>query len=355
MPDGVPLAPLTTLRLGGPARTLREVDDEEQLIRAVADADDRGEPLLVLGGGSNLLIGDDGFPGTVVVVRTRGVRVDADADAGAAVTVEVAAGEPWDDVVHRAVESGWAGVECLSGIPGLTGATPIQNVGAYGQEVADTLVSVRAYDRRFRQVVQIAAMDCGLGYRTSRFRSDRDGHVLLSVTFRLAFADRSASVRYAELARVLDVSLGTRVPLATAREAVLDLRRRKGMVLDAADRDTWSAGSFFTNPVLSRAAYEQLSERAGQRWGEDARPPAYPAGNDSVKTSAAWLVERAGFVRGYGSGAARVSTKHALALTHRGGGTSADLVALAREIRAGVHAKFDILLEPEPVLIGVTL
>lgn len=353
MPNGVPLASFTTFRLGGPARTLCEYGDEEELVGAVAAADIRREPLLILGGGSNLLIGDDGFVGTVLAVRSRGVSVGVESRVG--VTVEVQAGEPWDDLVLLAVTSGWAGVECLSGIPGLTGATPIQNVGAYGQEVADTIVSVRAYDRRSREVVQISAADCGFGYRTSRFKRERAAHVLLSVTFRWPLAASSAPIRYVELARALDVPLGASVPLATARDAVLDLRRRKGMVLDPADHDTWSAGSFFTNPVVSAAQFARLSERAAQRWGEAALPPAYPAEDGRVKTSAAWLVERAGFTRGYGTGAARVSTRHALALTHRGGGTSADLVALAREIRAGVQAQFDIVLEPEPVLVGVTL
>ncbi len=346
----VPLAALTTLRLGGPARELLECDDEQELVRAVTAADERGEPVLVLGGGSNLVVADEGFPGTVLAVRTRGMSVDVDADV---VTLEVAAGEPWDVVVVRAVEFGWSGVECLAGIPGLSGATPMQNVGAYGQDVAGTVARVRAYDRRLGQVVTLSAADCGFGYRTSRFKREPGAFVVLAVTYRLPLDRRSEPIGYAALAQALDIALGERAPLQKVRAAVLGLRRAKGMVLDPADRDTWSAGSFFMNPVLDADDFAALRERAAGRSG--GVPPEFPADDGRIKTSAAWLIERAGFGRGYGSGAVRVSTKHTLALTHRGDGTSAELVALAREIRSGVLSEFGVTLEPEPVLVGVSL
>lgn len=347
----VPLAALTTLRLGGPARELLECENEQELVRAVAAADARGEPVLVLGGGSNLVVADDGFPGTVLAVRTRGMSADVAADV---VTLEVAAGEPWDDVVVRAVDSGWSGVECLAGIPGLTGATPMQNVGAYGQDVAGTVVLVRAYDRRRGQVVTLSAADCGFGYRTSRFKREPGAFVVLAVTYRLPLDRRSEPIGYAALAQALGVALGERPPLQEVRAAVLELRRARGMVLDPADRDTWSAGSFFVNPVLDTDDFAALRQRAAGR-GATGVPPEFPADDGRVKTSAAWLIERAGFGRGYGAGAVRLSTKHTLALTHRGDGTTAELVALAREIRSGVLAEFGVTLEPEPVLVGVSL
>jgi UDP-N-acetylmuramate dehydrogenase len=255
--------------------------------------------------------------------------------------VSVAAGEPWDPFVARAVERGWVGVEALSGIPGSVGATPIQNVGAYGQEVAQSIASVRVWDRTLRGVRTFAASDCGFGYRTSRFKQDPGRHVVLSVTFQFRQGDLGALVGYAELARSLGVEPGARASMVDVRRAVLDLRRGKGMVLDAGDHDTWSAGSFFTNPVLE-----------ADRVPEDA--PAWPQG-DGVKTSAAWLIEHAGFGKGYGAGAVGLSTKHTLALTNRGGARTDDLLALAREIRAGVEARFAIRLDHEPVLVGCEL
>jgi UDP-N-acetylmuramate dehydrogenase len=347
----VELRELTTLRLGGPAGSYVEASVEHELVEAVRRADAAGTPLLVLGGGSNVVIADEGFPGLVVAVRTRGVHLDASACAGA--TVEVAAGEPWGELVDRAVDNGWVGLECLAGIPGLTGASPIQNVGAYGQEVADTVASVRTYDREARAIRTLAAANCGFGYRTSRFKREPGRYVVLGVTFQLRLGDLSAPIRYGELARRLDVAPGARAPLGTVRDAVLELRRGKGMVLDAADPDTWSAGSFFTNPVLGAAAYEELAVRARSRVG--AVPPSFPAPDGQVKTSAAWLIERAGFGRGYGGGRARVSTKHSLALTNRGRATTAELVELARAIRDGVREVFAVTLEPEPMLVGVDL
>ena len=343
MSDPLPLAALTTLRLGGPPRRLVTATTTEELVAAVSSADEAGEQVLLVAGGSNLVVGDAGVDATVVQVATRGVREEVDACAGAVVTV--AAGEVWDDLVATAVERGWLGVEALSGIPGSVGATPVQNVGAYGQEVADTIASVRCWDRVDRAYRTIAAADCGFGYRTSRFKRDPGRFVVLEVTFQLRLGDLGAPVRYAELARALGVEVGERAPTVAVRETVLGLRRGKGMVLDAEDHDTWSAGSFFTNPVLSAEAAAALPD-AAPRWEQ-------PDG--SVKTSAAWLIDHAGFGKGYGNERVSLSTKHTLALTNRGTATTADLLALAGEVRRGVHARFGVRLENEPVLVGCEL
>ncbi len=334
----------TTLRLGGPARSWVRATTDDDLVDAVRRADDRGEPVLVLGGGSNLVVADEGFAGTVVEVATAGVVADSDSDdpTCGGVVVEVAAGEGWDDLVATAVERRWVGVEALSGIPGSVGATPIQNVGAYGQEVSQTVARVRVWDRRLRGIRTFAAADCGFGYRTSRFKADPSRHVVLGVTFQFRQGELGAPVAYAELARTLGVEPGARAAMTDVRRGVLALRSGKGMVLDPADHDTWSAGSFFTNPVLDA---DRIPEGA----------PAWPQPDGSVKTSAAWLIERTGFGKGYGQGAARLSTKHTLALTNRGDATTADLLSLAREIRDGVESRFGIRLVNEPVLVGCEL
>jgi UDP-N-acetylmuramate dehydrogenase len=337
------LADLTTLRLGGPARELVHASTEEALLDAVRSADRDGTPLLLLAGGSNLVVADAGFDGTVVRIETAGVRVEGDMCGGAMVTV--AAGEPWDPFVAHAVEQGYVGVEALSGIPGSVGATPVQNVGAYGQEVSDTVASVRCWDRVDDVQRTFAALDCGFGYRTSRFKRDPQRHVVLDVTFQMRFGTLSAPVRYAELARTLGVDLGSRAPMADVREAVLELRGRKGMVLDPADPDTWSAGSFFTNPVLDADVASLLPPQA-PRWEQ-------PDG--TVKTSAAWLIEQAGFTRGHGNDRAALSTKHPLALTNRGSATTADLLGLAAEVQRGVRERFGVWLVNEPVLVGCEL
>jgi len=333
------LADLTTLRVGGPARRLVTATTESELIDAVSSADADGEPLLLVGGGSNLLVADHGFDGTVVRIATTGVTVHA-VDACGGVVVTVAAGEPWDAFVRRAVDSGWAGVETLAGVPGLTGATPLQNVGAYGQEVSATIARVRTWDREHGAVRTFMNIDSRFGYRTSVFKGV-DRYVVLDVTFQLRLGRLSEPLRYAELATALGTSAGGRVPLVDVPEVVLSLRRGKGMVLDDADHDTWSAGSFFTNPIVDDAPVGA---------------PSWPAG-DRVKTSAAWLIEQAGFAKGYPGADAPVSlsTKHTLALTNRGRGTAQDVVELAREIRDGVQARFGIVLEPEPRLVGVEL
>ena len=340
------LADHTTLRLGGPARTWVRATSETELVDAVRRADEVGENVLVLAGGSNLVVADEGFEGTVVEMATTGVSADHEGDdpTCGGVLVTVAAGESWDRFVAQAVERGWVGVEALSGIPGSVGATPIQNVGAYGQEVAQTLARVRVWDRVLNGVRTFAATECGFGYRTSRFKKDPGRHVVLEVTFQFRAGDLGAPVEYAELARTLDVEPGARAPMTDVRQAVLELRRSKGMVLDPEDHDTWSAGSFFTNPVV---AADRVPEGA-PAWPQD-DPPG------GVKTSAAWLIEHAGFGKGYGAGAVRLSTKHTLALTNRGGATTAELLALARELRDGVESRFGIRLVNEPVLVGCEL
>ncbi|MCB5907950.1 UDP-N-acetylmuramate dehydrogenase [Streptomyces pinistramenti] len=344
-----PLAPLTTFRLGGPATRLVTATTDDEVIAAVRAADAAGTPLLVIGGGSNLVIGDKGFEGTALRIATRGFTLNG-------TDLELAAGENWSDAVARTVEAGLAGVECLAGIPGSAGATPIQNVGAYGQEVSATITEVVAYDRRADETVTLANADCAFAYRHSRFKQDPDRFVVLRVRFALEDAGGlSAPLKYPETARVLGVEAGERVPAATARATVLALRAGKGMVLDADDHDTWSAGSFFTNPILTEAEHTAFVQRVHDRLGPDTAPPAFPAGDGLVKTSAAWLIDRAGFTKGYGSGPARISTKHTLALTNRGEATTDDLIALAREVRDGVHAAFGVTLVNEPVTVGVSL
>jgi UDP-N-acetylmuramate dehydrogenase len=358
------LADLTTLRVGGTAALVEDVSREAEFIDAVRDADTSASDLLVLGGGSNLVVSDAGFPGIVVRDRRSSIAVIEDV-AGEAVTVTVAAGTPWDEVVERAVAEGWVGVEALSGIPGSTGATPVQNVGAYGQEVADTIASVRVWDRAQGEVRTLTHADCRFGYRDSLLKGTMraegdDGDawsptprlVVLEVSFRMSRGEFSAPIAYSGVVEALGVAQEARVPLADVREAVLALRRSKGMVLDAKDPDTWSAGSFFTNPILSATEAARLPQAA----------PRYAAGkggaSDAEKTSAAWLIENAGFGRGYSlspDATASLSTKHALAITNRGGATAADIVALARRIREGVRDAFGISLEPEPVLVGIAL
>jgi UDP-N-acetylmuramate dehydrogenase len=356
----VPLSGLTTMRVGGPARRLVTVQTTDELVDAVREIDDAEEPLLVVAGGSNLVISDEGFAGSVVRVATGGITVEtADTRGGAA--VRVAAGEVWDDVVVRAVAQRWSGLEALSGIPGSAGATPIQNVGAYGQEVAQTIDSVRVWDRRDQQVKTFANADCQFTYRRSLFKAE-PRYVVLDVVFQLRLDSLSGPVAYADLARALGVGEGERVPLGEVREAVLRLRRQRGMVLDPADHDTWSCGSFFTNPIMSSRSYAVLLDRVQARLGgTDAThlPPNVPrfdTPDGQIKTSAAWLIEKAGFGKGYRMpGPAALSTKHPLAVTNRGSATAADVVALAREIRDGVRDAFGVGLVNEPVLVGITL
>lgn len=353
------LAALTTLGVGGPVGRYVETTTEAELIDAVRSADDAGEPLLVLGGGSNLLVGDAGFDGMVVRDVRTGVETP-DASACAGVTVTVPAGTPWDDVVAHAVATRLVGIEALSGIPGSTGATPVQNVGAYGQDVSQTISVVRVWDRGRGRVRTLPLVDLAFGYRTSLLKrsmrpvegdprspwSPTPRYVVLDVTFQLRIGPLSEPVAYGELARALGVEVGERAPLADVRAAVLALRAGKGMVLDPADPDTASAGSFFTNPVVDAEVAALLPPDA----------PRYPAGDGRTKTSAAWLIEHAGYARGFGlPGPAALSTKHTLALTNRGGARAADLLGIARSVRDGVHRRFGIELVPEPVLVGASI
>jgi UDP-N-acetylmuramate dehydrogenase len=344
----VNLADHTTIGLGGPAGRFVRAATETELIEAIRAADDSGEPVLVLGGGSNLVVADEGFPGTVVQVATRGFRQ-------AEGLVTVAAGESWDAVVARTVARGLAGLECLSGIPGLAGATPIQNVGAYGQDVAQTITEVRAYDRHQEKIINLPNEHCDFGYRTSKFRGV-DAFVVLSVTFALAVQPLSVPVRYAELAAALGVAVGDQVPGPRARAAVLELRQRKGMVIDPDDPDTRSVGSFFVNPVLDPGQLAAVEAAARLRCGPQTQLPRFDAGDGLVKVPAAWLIERAGFGKGYAApGGARISAKHTLALVNPGSATTAGLLALARQIRDGVRDTFGVSLAAEPVLVGVAL
>jgi UDP-N-acetylmuramate dehydrogenase len=340
------LAELTTLRLGGPVARYAEAADEGAIIAAVRAADAAQEPMLVLAGGSNVGVADAGVPGTVLRIVSRGVRVEG-------TRLEVASGEPWDPLVERCVADGLAGVECLSGIPGSVGATPIQNVGAYGQEVSETISWVRAYDRMLDTVLEIPATECGFTYRSSAFKRHPGRWVVLAVAFELERRADSQPIRYGELARALGIGAGERAPLADVRAAVLGLRRGKGMVIDPADPDSVSVGSFFTNPVLDAGDFAELEERAREWLGDEHRVPGFPQADGHVKTSAAWLIERAGFARGYGDPATvAISGKHTLALTNRGRGTTAQLVALAHEIASRVEERFGVRLEPEPVFVG---
>lgn len=339
--DGIRLADVTTFRLGGPCADVVVADTEELLTELVAQADSEQVPLLLIAGGSNVVIADEGWSGRTVLIRTAGTVFDGDA-------VTVAAGVPWDRFVEQAIVSGRAGIEALSGIPGSVGATPIQNVGAYGQEVAQTIDAVLVWDRRQRTQRWLSAEECGFAYRDSGFKRHPQDFVVLQVRFKLPESTDSAPVRYPELASALGVDVGTRLSTTAVRDAVLSLRRRKGMVLDASDHDSWSAGSFFTNPVLTGQQAARLPDAA----------PRYPAGQGMVKTSAAWLIEHAGIEKGFtvSPGAqASISTKHTLALTNRGAATTADVLLLARTVQQKVQAQFGITLVPEPVLVGCEL
>ena len=365
------LAQYTTLGLGGPAKTFVTAATDEGLIQAVRTADAAGEPVLILGGGSNLVIGDEGFPGTAVHVSTRGVSY---ARTGDGVEVTVAAGENWDDIVAATVSEGLAGLECLSGIPGLAGATPIQNVGAYGQEVSEAIASVRVFDRLTGTTATLPNDRCQFSYRTSMFKQATvpaavsastatpvatalgARYVVLGVAFKLHDEGKlSRPVQYAGLATELGVKIGDRVPCADARQAVLTIRAQKGMVVSPEDPDSRSAGSFFTNPIVDAGQLAHVESVASDRGlGPVPRFPA--SGENLVKIPAAWLIERSGFTKGYGTpGGARVSSKHTLALVNGGAATTGDLLALAREIVRGTHAAFGITLVPEPILVGATL
>ena len=325
------LADLTTLAVGGPIERLVEVSDADELVAAVREADEARRPLLVLGGGSNVVAPDEGWPGDVVLVRSRGISRTGS-------TLEAAAGEDWDELVAYTVAEGLAGIEALSGIPGSTGATPVQNVGAYGQEVAQTITGVRVYDRAEKSERSLMPAECGFAYRDSRLKQESDRFVVLSVAFALHAQPQSRPVSYAELAGALGVQLGESAPLADVREAVVRLRRAKGMVLDPGDPDSRSAGSFFTNPIVP-------ADRVV------AGCPSWPAGDGRMKLSAAWLVQQAGFGRGTRVGRVGTSSRHSLALTTEPGATAAELLAYADRIAAAVRDTFGVELTREPTAV----
>lgn len=345
--EAVPLAPLTTLRVGPVARRVITCSTTEQVVTTLRQLDgEECQPLLVLAGGSNLVIAETLADLTVVRLAPDTITVEGN-------IVRAEAGAVWDDVVVAAIAAGLGGLECLSGIPGSAGATPVQNVGAYGAEVADTITRVRLLDRRSGAVRWAAPGELGFGYRTSVLKHS-DVAIVLDVEFALDASGRSAPLRYAELVSALDAKAGESADPAAVRDAVLGLRARKGMVLDPADHDTWSVGSFFTNPVVAQEFYQKLANSVSET---GRAVPHYPA-PDGVKLAAGWLVEQAGFGKGYPdvlTARCRLSTKHALALTNRGGASADDVVALARTVRDGVRDVFDVTLTPEPVLVGCAL
>ena len=347
--QNVALAPLTTLELGGAARFFVEASGDEDLQAALVFAGQRSVPVFVLGGGSNLVVPDAGFDGLVVRMASTGVSFRPDGDA---VVCEAAAGEPWDRVVAAAVARDLAGLECLSGIPGSAGATPIQNVGAYGQEVADTVRAVRVLERASGTIATLDPAACGFAYRDSNFKRDPQRHVVLGVSFALR-PGGAPTVRYAELAAALAANPAA-PSLAEVRATVLQLRRRKSMVIAADDPNRRSVGSFFTNPVLDPTGVDVVVARALAAGVIDdpAKLPRYPAGDGRLKLAAGWLIERSGMTKGLRRGPVGISSNHALALIHHGGGRTADLLALAREVRAAVHDRFGVWLVPEPVILG---
>ena len=342
--EHVALAPHCTLGVGGPARWFVDAADEGAVLEAVAWARDRGAGFRILGGGSNVVVADAGVEALVVRVSLRGVNSETRAGR---VELTAAAGEPWDDLVATTVARGWAGLECLSGIPGLVGATPIQNVGAYGQEVGETVAAVRALDTRSGRVVTLAGGECGFGYRDSRFKTAEPGRwVVLGVVYHLRPAG-AAAVRYADVERHLAGRGVTAPSLADVRESVLAVRRAKSMVLDPADPNRRSCGSFFVNPVVSAEAAAKVEARA-----LDPGMPRWTQPDGRVKLSAAWLIEQAGFRRGLREGPVGLSTRHALAIVAHDGARAGDVVGLARRIQGTVEARFGIRLTPEPVYWG---
>lgn len=335
--ENVPLAPLTTLGIGGSARFFAEAASESELIAAIEFAERRDLPVFILGGGSNVLVSDEGFPGLVIRVAIKGIEWGERLTAGA--------GEDWDGFVRQCVERNLAGVECLSGIPGLVGGTPVQNVGAYGQEVSETITQVRVFDRQTKQIIELSYAECGFRYRTSIFNStERNRYVVLAVSFALK-ANGEPALRYPDVKNFFDGKTD-QPTLAEVRQAVIEIRSRKGMVIVPDDPDCRSAGSFFKNPVISAEAFVKLESVIGER------PPSFPAGDGYVKVPAAWLIERAGFQRGYAKSRAGISSKHTLAIINRGNATAQEVLDLVAEIQARVQTEFGVALLPEPVFVG---
>jgi UDP-N-acetylmuramate dehydrogenase len=331
----------TSLRVGGPAKSIVNVATEAEIIAAIEAAGD--SPVLIIGGGSNVLISDSGFEGTVIHIANNQAESEIDACSGA--TLTIGAGEDWDDFVRTSIERGFAGLETLSGIPGTVGAAPIQNIGAYGHEVSEFITRVRTYDRQAKSVKTFTNAECEFEYRTSHFKKHPGRYIVLSVQFQLRMGEISTPITYAELAKKLGIEVGEKAPVADTRMAVMQLRAAKGMLLNPDDKDSWSAGSFFTNPIVSVEVAAKLPEEA----------PKWPTSDGRIKTSAAWLIEHSGIDKGQTHGGARISTKHVLALTNSGSATAEELVHLAREVRNSVQEKFGITLEPEVNLVGISL
>lgn len=331
----------TSLRVGGPAKNFVEVSNESEIIAAIKAAGD--SPILIMGGGTNILVSDSGFEGTVIRIASHSMQSEVDACSGA--TLTIGAGENWDEFVATTLERGFAGLETLSGIPGTVGAAPIQNIGAYGHEVSEFITRVRTYDRKIKGVKTFTQSECEFSYRNSHFKSHPGRYVVLDVQFNLRRGEMTTPITYAELAKKLGIQVGEKAPIHVTRKAVLELRASKGMLLNVEDRDSWSAGSFFTNPIVSQEVAAKLPADA----------PQWPTADGRVKTSAAWLIEHSGIHKGDTYGGARVSTKHVLALTNAGGATAADIAELAKNAQRCVYEKFGITLEAEVNLVGITL
>ena len=331
----------TSLRVGGPAKNFVEVGTEQEIIAAIEAAGD--SPILIIGGGTNILVSDNGFEGTVIRIASRSMKSEVDACSGA--TLTIGAGENWDDFVALTIERGFAGLETLSGIPGTIGAAPIQNIGAYGHEVSEFITRVRTYDRVAKGLKTFTNSECDFSYRNSHFKSHPGRYVILDVQFNLRSGEVTTAITYAELAKKLGIEVGEKAPVTATRAAVLELRGAKGMLLNPTDRDSWSAGSFFTNPIVSKEVAAKLPEDA----------PQWPTPDGNIKTSAAWLIEHSGVHKGDSHGGARVSTKHVLALTNAGNATATDIAELAKSAQKSVFEKFGITLEAEVNLIGITL
>lgn len=331
----------TSLRVGGPAKKFVEVGTEAEIIAAIESAGD--SPILIIGSGTNILVSDTGFAGTVIRIVNHSLQSEIDACSGA--TLTIGAGENWDDFVKTTLERGFAGLETLSGIPGSVGAAPIQNIGAYGHEVSEFITRVRTYDRQNREIKTFTNLECEFEYRNSHFKSHPGRYVILDVQFNLRSGEMTTPITYSELATKLGIEVGEKAPVAATRKAVLELRGMKGMLLNKADRDSWSAGSFFTNPIVSPEVAAKLPADA----------PKWPTSDGRVKTSAAWLIENSGIHKGDAHGGARVSTKHVLALTNAGNATANDILELAHVAKEKVYEKFGITLETEVNLVGVTL
>ncbi len=331
----------TSLRVGGPAKNFVEVSTESEIVAAIEAAGDA--PILIIGGGSNLLISDAGFEGTVIHIANNHIESEIDACSGA--TLTIGAGENWDDFVASTIARGFAGLETLSGIPGTVGAAPIQNIGAYGHEVSEFITRVRTYDRQAKAIKTFTNSECEFEYRNSIFKRTPGRYIVLSVQFQIRSGEISTPITYAELATKLGIAVGEKAPVLATRAAVLELRAAKGMLLNEDDQDSWSAGSFFTNPIISQEVAATLPHDA----------PRWPLEDGRVKTSAAWLIQNSGIEKGHSHGGARISSKHVLALTNSGDATAEELVQLAREVRIAVEAKFAITLEPEVNLVGLSL